>query len=586
MLGSFSILPHLLFSTGNYWHAENLNTGASHRQQLSVIIAQMVKNLLSLLGTRQSSILSGASVLMVTVFASKFLGLIRDRLLVHNFNTSDAAIFFAAFKLPDLLFQLLIFGSLSVAFIPVFADLLQKKGESEAFDFASNILNLSLLAFGGAALLAFFLVTPLNSLLIPGFSGKEKVLTDSLSQVILLGQILLVIGSFFVGIAQSYQRFIVPSLAPLFYNLGIILGIWLLSPFFGIMGPGLGVILGASLHVLIQLPLISSLGFKYKFSLDFFNSGVREIVKLMSIRNIGLALEQLNDAVGIALASLVSYSSVTLLTFAQHLQVVPIGLFGATIAQAALPVLSREQAKGELSSFKATILTTMHQILFLTLPAMVFLVVLRIPIVRLVFGASQFNWTDTVLTGRTLAFLAVGLVAQSVILLLVRGFYALKDTKTPVIVSIITVGVNVALSFWFVKVLHLEVWSLGLSYAISSNISLFILIYFLDKKVGGFNNNVLFMPFLKMWLSSIIMAIVLYIPIKALDRLVIDTTRTGNLMLLTGLASALGIAVYLLLVWLFKVKELYTFGDLLKRFYRLQFKVKSEELVKETVTPV
>src|SRR5258708_5047897 len=316
----------------------------------------MVRNLLSLLAARQNNILSGASILMVAVFASKFLGLIRDRLLVHNFDTAHAAIFFAAFKLPDLLFQLLIFGALSVAFIPIFTDYLSHQGEDEAFDFASNILNLSLLVFGLVVIVAFIFTPLLNSLLVPGFNGPQKEMTDQLTRIILFSQVILVIGSFFIAIAQSYQRFIISSLAPLFYNLGIIFGIAVLSRWFGIMGPALGVVLGAILHFVIQLPLLKSLGYKYHLSFNFLNAGVKEIFKLMSVRNIGLVAEQFNDAVGIALASLVSYSSVTILTFAQHLQVVPIGLFGATIAQAALPILAREQSKSEGAAFKITLL--------------------------------------------------------------------------------------------------------------------------------------------------------------------------------------------------------------------------------------
>ncbi len=544
----------------------------------------MVKNIFSLLASRQNNILSGASILMIAVFASKFLGLIRDRLLVYNFDTSHASIFFAAFRLPDLLFQLLIFGALSVAFIPVFTDYLHQNKEPDAFEFASNILNLSLLFFGIVALIAAVFAPQLNSLLVPGFSGDQKTQTDHLTRIILIGQVFLVVGAFFIGIAQSYQRFIISSLAPLFYNLGIIIGIVFLSPMFGIVGPAYGVVIGAALHVLIQLPLVISLGFKYKFSFNFLNAGVKEIVKLMSVRNIGLAVEQLNETVGIALASIVSYSSVTLLTFAQHLQVVPIGLFGATIAQAALPVLAREQAKGEIESFKITLLTTLHQILFLTLPAAAILIVLRIPVVRLVFGASQFNWNDTVLTGRTLAFFAAGLAAQSAILLLVRGFYAFKDTKTPVIGSIATVLINIILSVVFIQVLHLDVWSLGLAYAISSNFSLLFLVYFLNKKVGGFSRDKIVLPASKMLLAALVAAIALYIPIKALDQLVFDTTKTVNLFLLTGIASAFGIAIYLLLVWLLRVKELYTFVELVKKTYNARFKIQTEEMVKETGT--
>lgn len=538
----------------------------------------MVKSILSLLATRQNNILSGATILMIAVFGSRVLGLIRDRLLVHNFDTSEAAIFFAAFKLPDLLFQLLIFGALSVAFIPVFTEYLNKKGEGEAFKFASDVLNLSIVAFAALEIIVFFFVSPLNSLLIPGFSGEQKVLTDQLTRIILVSQLFLVVGSFFVGIGQSYQRFIIPALAPLFYNLGIIFGITVLTPFFGIQGPAIGVVIGAIMHVLIQLPLIWSVGFKYTFSFDLFNSGVREIFKLMSVRNIGLAAEQLNDAVAIALASLVTYSSVTLLTFAQHLQAVPIGLFGATIAQAALPVLSREYAKGETESFKVTLLTTVQQILFLTLPAAAMLIVLRIPIVRLVFGASQFGWEDTVLTGRTVAFLSIGLAAQSVSLLLVRGFYALKDTKTPVIVSLITVLVNIFLSWVFVVVLKLDIWSLGLSYSISIIVSLALLINFLGRKVGGFNNMKILNPGLKMLLAAVVSAIALYIPIKALDQLVFDTTRTINLTILTGIASFFGLSVYLLLVWLMRVDELTTYVNLIKKVSRTKLNFKSGEI--------
>jgi putative peptidoglycan lipid II flippase len=541
----------------------------------------MVKSFLGLLSMRQNSILSGATVLMLAVFASKFLGLIKSRLLLHNFDTATTDIFFGAFRMPDLLFQLLIFGALSVAFIPVFAEFLNKKGQKEAFQFASNILNLSLLLFGVVAIIAAIFTPSINSLFLPGFTGEKKALTDMATRVALISEVLLVVGSLFIAVGQSYQRFIIPALASIFYNIGIILGIVFLTPTFGIMGPIYGVVLGALLHILIQIPLIYSLGFKYSFSFDFTNLGVKEIFKLMSVRNIGLVAEQINEVVSTALASLIASSSVTLLSLSQQLYLVPISLFGNTLAQAALPVLSRERARGEPELFKITLLTTMHQILFLTLPAAAMLIVLRIPIVRLVFGAQQFNWTDTVLTGRTVAFFSLGLAAQAVILLLVRGFYALKDTKTPVIVSIITVSTNILCSVVFIKVLYLEVWSLGLAYAISSVVSAVLLLAFLHQKVGGFNKQNLLYPALKMLLAAVVAAIAIYIPIKALDKLVFDTTRTLNLFILTGIASIFGLGIYLVLVWLLQVNELKSFIDLLKKLGSLQDKVKSEEMIQE-----
>ena len=518
---------------------------------------------------------------MIAVFASRFLGLIRDRLLVQNFETPEADIFFAAFGLPDLLFQILIFGTLSVAFIPVFTEELHRKGENEAFKFASSILNLSLLVFGAVVLISIIFVGPLNSIIVPGFTGEQKNLTDQITQIILIAQLILVVGTFFFGIAHTYQRFIIPALAPIFYNFGIIIGILFLTKIFGMQGLGLGVVLGATLHVLVQLPLVKSLGFKYRVSFDFFNSGVRDVFRLMSIRNIGLVAEQISERVGIALASILPASSITVLTFGQHLFAVPIGLFGATIAQAALPVLSKEYAKKEIESFKITLLTTMHQILFLTLPAAAILIVLRIPVVRLVFGADLFSWDDTVLTGRTVAFFAIGLAAQSIVLLLVRSFYAMKNTKIPVIVSLISVIINIILSTVFVLSLHLEVWSIGLAYSVSSIISAVLLIYFLNKKIHGFNNTNLTMPIFKMLVAASASAFALYIPMKALDQLVFDTTRTINLIFLTGIASAVGLGIYLLLVWLLDVKELITFMDLIKKFTKIKGP-QTEEIVDDS----
>lgn len=543
----------------------------------------MVKSIIQILGARQNSILTSATILMAMVFASRFLGLIRARLLVHQFDTSEAAIFFAAFKLPDLLFQLLIFGALSVAFIPVFTEVLHQDGKDQAFKFANNILNLSLIFFGFACVLAFVFVSELNSLIVPGFSGEQKVLTDQLTQIMLFGQILLVVGSFFVGIAQSFQRFVVSALAPIFYNFGVILGIIFLGPVFGLSGVAYGVVVGAAMHVLVQLPLMNSLGYRYTLSFDFFSSKVKEVVKMISFRNIGLAVEQVNDAVGVALASLISASSITMLTFAQYLQFVPIGLFGATIAQAALPVLSGVRSRGEMENFKSTLASTTLQVLFLTLPATAILIVLRIPVVRLVYGASQFGWTDTVLTGKTLAFLSVSVAAQSLIFLYVRAFFALKDTKTPVLASFFNVAVNISLSMLFVRVWKLDVWSLGAAFTTSALVSFLVLLILLDKKLGGFDKKALLLPAGKMVVAATVAAVALYIPIKALDQLVFDTTKTINLLILTGIASFFGMGVYLLLVWMFRIKELNTFVELIKRIGRLKMKVPSKEIVNEVM---
>lgn len=515
---------------------------------------------------------------------SKILGLIRDRLLAHVFLPEKIDIFWAAFRLPDSIFQIIILGALSVAFIPVFTEHLEGKGKEDAFEMARAVLNASLAIFILLTILIYILAQPIIATFIaPGFASARQLQVVELTRVILFGQVILVVGSFFIGISQSFQRFIIPSLAPVFYNLGIIMGIVFLSKSFGVMGAAYGVVIGAFLHAAVQLPWVWSMGFRFKFPPKFFNPGVREIMQLMSVRTIGLAAEQINETVGVALATIASIGSVTYLTFAQHLQVVPIGLFGATLAQAALPVLSYERARGKIEEFKITILTTLHQILFLTLPATAILIVIRIPVVRLIFGASRFNWEATVLTGATLAFLSVGLSSQAISLLLVRGFYALKDTKTPVIVSLIVVVLNIILSVYSIAVLRLDVWSIGFANSIAAVISAVLLFWTLHLKVGKFNLKMVLLPLLKMLMATIIMGVALYVPIKLLDAVIFDTTRTINLLALTGISSIFALSVYVLVVWFLKVRELDTYIELIRRFGRLQSKLKSTEILPESV---
>ncbi|MDP3758774.1 MAG: lipid II flippase MurJ, partial [Candidatus Daviesbacteria bacterium] len=215
----------------------------------------MVKNIFALLYSRQTSILSAASIIMATMMLSKVLGLIRDRLLAHVFSPDVIDIFWAAFRLPDLIFQIIILGALSVAFIPVFTEHLQDKGKENAFEMARAVLSVFLAIFILTTIFIYIFAEPLiASFIAPGFTAARQLQVAELTRVILFGQVILVVGSFFIGISQSFQRFIIPSLAPVFYNLGMILGIAFLSKYFGIIGVAYGVVIGAFLHALVQLP--------------------------------------------------------------------------------------------------------------------------------------------------------------------------------------------------------------------------------------------------------------------------------------------------------------------------------------------
>ncbi len=522
---------------------------------------------------------------MVTTLLTKFLGLIRNRLLFHYFSTDSTDIFLAATQIPDFIFQIIIVGALSVAFIPVFTEHLERHGHEDAFDMAQSVLNTALLIFAALSILIFIFSNQATAIFFPGFSMDKNLEVAYLTRIVLVGQIILIVGSLFIGMLQSFQRFIISAFAGVFYNFGIILGIIFLSGPLGIVGPAVGVVIGALLHVLIQYPLVRSLGFRYKFPPKFKNAGVGEIVHLMGWRSLGLAAEQINDKISISLSTLLASGSLTVLTIAQQLQIVPIGLFGASLAQAALPVLSLEKAKGQMEEFKTTLLNTMHQILFLCLPATAVMIVIRIPVVRLVFGARLFDWNATVLTGMTLAFLSIGLTSQAVSLLLVRGFYALRDTKTPVFVSLFVVLLNITLSLYFIRVLKLDVWGIGLANSIAGILSAVLLFTLLHFKVDKFNLRSVLEPFFKMLLASLIMGAALYIPIKLLDQVIFDTTRTFNLLVLTGLSSLFALTIYIILVWYLEVRELTTFVSLGKSFWakfgNLPSNMKSKEIINE-----
>lgn len=550
-----------------------------------------LKNSTSIFVLQQTSILSAATIIMVTVGISRVLGLLRDRLLATYFGASaDLGVYFAAFRIPDMIFQLLVMGALSTAFIPVVTALLTKKQYQQAWYVTSSVLNIGLIVFLIFATLVLLFAQKFSSLIAPGFNLAETILMANLTRIMLVAQLFFIISNFLTGILQSFKRFIIPALAPVMYNVGIILGIVFLSPTFGIYGPTFGVVLGTILHFLIQFPLVKRLGLRYKILFDFHHPQVKEVGRLMFPRTIGLAVAQIDYTVDVILASLISTSSLIFFNFAQHLQLLPVGLFGAPIAQAALPTLSEKHADDDTEGFQKTFLSSLHQILFLTLPTSAFLIVLRIPAVRLVFGAARFDWEATVLTGKILAFFSLSIFAQSTVHLLARAFYAFHDSKTPVTIGVASIIVNVLASIYFIRGLGLPVWGLGLSTSIANIFNAVLLLVWLDKKIGRFNRKKLFLPAIKIFFASLVTAVALYIPMKILDQLVFDTTRVGGLILLTLTAGCVGFLVYIFLAWILKIEQLSAFlrlGEKFEKFFRVlqEDKIESVEVIEDGIKP-
>jgi putative peptidoglycan lipid II flippase len=518
-----------------------------------------LKKGLNLLLARQANILSAAFIIMVTVILSQILGLLRTRLLFSIFGPSNIlGIYDYASILPDTIFQLTIAAALASAFIPVFSEYLSKGEEEQAHKMASTLLATGLSVFIVVSLILVIFAQPILTIFNGGhnFSQQDMGLMANLMTIIVIGQLIYIIGTFFSAMLQSYSHFFIPGIAAAFYNVGIIIGILLLHQYFGIYAAPLGIILGATIFVLLQVPLAKKVGFSFTPSIEFLKShGLDRIFMLMWPRTIQIGVQQVGTIILAAIISFMPQPGRTNLLFdaAQTLTFAPVSLIGLSIAQAAFPVLSRE--KNNFADFKTTFVTSFNQMLYLILPVSALVLVLRIPIVRLVYGATKFDWPATVLTGYLLVFLAFSIFAQALTTLFYRAFYALHDSFVPLFVSTASTIILIVLAYYFVVIQKMSIESVAFAFTLANILQLIILFIVLNKKIGGFPKNLLLFPGIKISVATILTGISLYIPIKLLDQLVFDTTRTINLIFLTGISSLIGLSFYLFLTWFLNVKE-------------------------------
>jgi putative peptidoglycan lipid II flippase len=335
-----------------------------------------------------SSISSAALVISVAGILSRVLGLLRDRILASQFGAGDTLdVYYAAFRVPDLLYNLLILGALSAAFIPVFTGLIARNEEKEAWKLADSLLNAALLALVLISGLMVIFTPSIMKIVTPGFSGEKLAQVVMLTRIMFLSPIFLGISGIFGGILNSFKRFLIYSLAPIMYNLGIIVGAVFFVPYLGIIGLAWGVVLGALLHMLIQYPAVKISGFRYRFILDFKNHHLQKVLKLMIPRTMGLAVTQVNLLVVTVIASTLAAGSLSIFNFANNLQSFPLGIFAIPFALAVFPTLSHFSAKDDRENFIASFSQTFRQILFFVIPASVLILVLRAQIVRVVLGS-------------------------------------------------------------------------------------------------------------------------------------------------------------------------------------------------------
>jgi len=519
------------------------------------------------LNRRQSSIASAAFVIMTTYGLSSLLGLIRNRLLASFFfggREWQLDVYFASFVIPDTVFQLLVIGALSAAFIPVFSQYYQKS-KAKGWQLASLAINAILLIFLAVSVLVFILARPLSQLIAPEYNLSQINLMVQLIRVMLVAQLFFAVSAFLTGMLQAHQRFIIPAISPILYNLGIIIGTVFLSGRLDIFGPAIGVVLGAFLHFIIQLPFAWNLGWRYQPILNFRHSGIKAMIRLMLPRTLTLAVGQIENFLAVVFTAGLTAGSLSMFKFARQLYVLPINLFGVTFAQAAFPSLSRQAAQQQLKGFKQLFCQTLRQLVFFALPASLFLLILRVPLVRLAFGVKQFPWQATLLTAKVLAALALSIVLQAASHLLIRCFYALHNTRKPLAVSLVTAGINVVLSWLLVKYFNWGV--LGLAWALTltnvfQTVGLGVLLY---RQLFGFDGREFLLALIKMLLAAGLTAICLWLPMRFFDRYVLDTTRTIGLIALSLIVGLIGSGVYLIVSHWLGIEEVGTLGRLWQR---------------------
>lgn len=477
----------------------------------------------SFLNHRVKSITSAALILAGASLVTKILSLIRIRIFTTLFTVSELDIYFAAFRIPDLLYNILILGAISTAFIPVFAEY-WSKSKKEAWQLSNNLLFvfLFLLIFLSIPLIIFS--PQLMRLVTPGFKGEKMAMVVTLTRIMFLSPILLGISNILGSILQYFSRFLVYSLAPILYNIGIILGAIFFTPKMGILGLGFGVVLGAFLHLLTQLPALFLPGYQFRAFFNFNDQGIKKIFKLMIPRTIGLAAQQINLIVITAIASLLMAGSVTIFNVSFDLQYVPISLFGISFATAAFPSLSRSFFKKNKESFFENFTFTFSKILFFILPVSILFFILRVPIVRIIPGSQNYTWQDTWLTAASLGLFSFSIFAQGLIPLLAKTFYSFQDTKTPVKLSIFSIIFNIIFSVFFVRFLsspnsfyyfmqsffnlkgisQFSVLGLPLAFSLSSILNLGLLLFSLKRKTGSSWDLKLASSFLRILVLSLL----------------------------------------------------------------------------------
>ena len=506
--------------------------------------------------SRAGQLARAATIVMAAFVASRALGLAREMIIARQFGTSlELGAYLAAFRVPDLIFQLVAGGALGSAFIPTFTSYLAHDDEAEAWRLASAVFNIAALILTTCAFVAALLAPQIAPLIVPGFDPQAQALTAQLMRLMLISPVVFGLSGIGMGVLNSYQHFLLPALAPAVYNLSIIGGALLLAPVLGIHGLAVGVVVGSLLHLLIQVPMLLRKGLTYTPALFLDHPGVREVGRLMLPRVIGLAAVQVNFLVNTILASGLGAEALSALNYAWLLMLLPQGVFALAIATAVFPTFSELAAREETAELRRTLSRALGVVWYLTIPASVGLVILQRPLIRVLLERGRFTGASTDAVAWALGLYALGLFAHATVEIVTRAFYALHDTRTPVLIGIGAMACNVLLSLLLIR--PLLYGGLALANSIATILEMLVLMWMLRARLGGMDGRRLVSSLARIGVAAGVMGLAL----SGFAR----TRWFASPLILAGGGMLLGAAVYLVASLLLGVEEVAALWRLARR---------------------
>lgn len=458
---------------------------------------------------KPTSIGGATSIVLITSLLSYIVGLLRDKMIAFNFGASQATdVYTASFIIPDMLFNLFIAGALMAAFMPIFSEYLCKD-EEEAHKIANTMLTSATLLITTLAVLAFIFMRPIVDIFFSNIDEASKIDIINMTRLMLPSAILFAISNTLGNVLMTYKHFLSYSISPILYNLGIIIGIVLLNERLGIYSAATGVLIGAALHCVIRVIDTMNTKYRYKPALNIKSPAFKRIVKLMIPRSISLIAWQINLYLYALIGMQISEGGWAAFNFARNIQSLPVSMFGIAFATATFPYLSEAINNDDKKGFTIHIQNTVQRILFLTIPAMIGIMILSKDIVNIILSGGQFNEDAATKTAILLLFFSISIPFESLTQIFARSYYALKNTITPMIISLSGMSIIAAITYFIAPKFGIQWFTIGFSTGFIIIVLLQIIL--LSKHLKGFEFKRFFTTTLKTIIATGIMAISLLI---------------------------------------------------------------------------